>query len=163
MHINVTWNCRVCVGVFFLFPVRMLAKPCHFGVNWPTKHCENKDGVYFFTLNFECYTRYNKLLLCNSENSHIAWWNKNNSKWGFSVIIKKRTKNLVSFFKNPFCSRQTQKTVVFLKNKQTGFSQPWWVVHLEVHLHRLWAASTRLFVLSMFSITLSHIPHFQRK
>jgi len=42
----------------------------------------------------------------------------------FSVIIKKRTKNLVSFFKNPFCSRQTQKPVVFLKKNKRVFHNP---------------------------------------
>jgi len=92
MHVNLTWNCRVC-GVVFLFGMRMLAKPYHFGVNWPTTHCEIKDGVHFFTLKFECYIRYNKLLLCNSENSEIVWWNKNNSDWGFSVFFEKRTKS----------------------------------------------------------------------
>jgi len=62
----------LCGGDFSLFAVRMLAKPDHLGVNWPT-HCAIKDVVHFFTLKFECHNRYNKLLLCNSENSDIAW------------------------------------------------------------------------------------------
>jgi len=55
-----------------LFAVRVLAKPYQFGVNGPTTLCENKDGVYFFNLKFECHNRYNKSLLCNSENGDIA-------------------------------------------------------------------------------------------
>ena len=95
---------RLCGSGFSRFAVRMLAKPYHLGVNWPTPHCENKDGVHFFTLNIECHSRYNELLLCNSENNDISWWNKNNSGWSFSVFFKKRTKSC--FFlkktKNPF-------------------------------------------------------------
>ena len=114
------WNCTVCVGVVFLFPVRMVAKPCHLGVNWPTTHCENKDGVYFFTLNFECYSSYNKLLLCNSENSDIAWWNKNNSKWGFSVI-KKRTKILFLFLKPILFKTNPKNSLFFFKKNKRVF------------------------------------------
>jgi len=62
----------LCGSGFSLFAVRVLAKPYNFGVNWPTTLCENKDGVHFFTLNFECNSSYNKLLLCNSENGDIA-------------------------------------------------------------------------------------------
>jgi len=32
----------------------------------------NKDMVHFFTHNFECHNRYNKLLLCNFEDGDIA-------------------------------------------------------------------------------------------
>ena len=32
-------------------------------VNWPTTICENKDGVDFFTFNFERHSRYSKLIL----------------------------------------------------------------------------------------------------
>ena len=82
------------VGVAFLCLLcAFLPKPCHFGVNWPTTLCENEDGIHFFTLKFECHNRYNKLLLCNSENGDIASCNKNNSKWGFCVFCTKRTKN----------------------------------------------------------------------
>jgi len=70
----------LCGSVFFCFAERMLAKPYHLGVSWPTTHCKIRDGVHFFTLNFECHNTYNKLLLCNSENSDIAWWNKNHSE-----------------------------------------------------------------------------------
>jgi len=54
----------LCGGGFSLFAVRMLAKLYHLGLNWPTTLCENKDGMHFFTLNFDCHNRYNKLLLC---------------------------------------------------------------------------------------------------
>ena len=68
----------LCGSGFSLIAMRMLAKPYHFRVNWPTTSCENKDGVHFFAFNFECHNRYNKLLLCNSENGDIAWCSKNN-------------------------------------------------------------------------------------
>jgi len=112
MHASLTWNCRVCVGVIFLFAVRMLAKPYHLGVNWPTTHCGINDGIHCFTLNFECHNRYNKLLLGNSENSDIAWWNKNNSECFFSVFFEKRTKS--SFFKK-------KKRVFLRKPQKNGF------------------------------------------
>jgi len=116
----------LCGSGFSVFAVHMLAKPYHLGVNWPTTLCENKDGVHFFTFNFERHNRYNKLLLCNSENSDIAWCDKNNSEWGFSVFFKKKKQNLVSFLK------KTKKkqwvfflTQVFLNpgtNKQKSYS-----------------------------------------
>ena len=62
----------LCSSNFFLFAVRMLAKPYHFGMNWRTTLCENKDGVHLFILNSECHDRYKKLLLCNSENGNIT-------------------------------------------------------------------------------------------
>jgi len=34
-----------------LFAVRILAKLCHFGVNWPTTLCRNKDGVHLLPSN----------------------------------------------------------------------------------------------------------------
>jgi len=110
LHINLTWNCRGCVGVAFLFVVRLLAKPYHFRVNWPTTLCENKDGVHFFALNFEYLNRYDKLLLCNSENGDIAWCKENNSDGVFVFLSKP-----VSFVKK-------QKNIFWIK---TGFSQPW--------------------------------------
>jgi len=60
----------LCGNGFSLFAVRILAKPYHFGVNLPT--IWEKDEVEFFTLNFDWHNRYNKLLLCNSENNDIA-------------------------------------------------------------------------------------------
>jgi len=66
----------LCESDFSLFAARILAKPYHFGVNWPTTLCENKDAVHFFTLKFECHNRYNKLLLCNSASGDIAWCKK---------------------------------------------------------------------------------------
>jgi len=72
----------------------------------------------YFTLNFECHNRYNKLLLCNSENGDIAWCNKNNSEWGFSVFLEKRTKS---------CFFQKNQKNVFLrkpkKNMWVGFKK----------------------------------------
>ena len=73
----------LCGSCISLFAVRVLAKPYHCGVNWPSTLCKNKDKVHFFTLKFECHNRYDKLLLCNSENGDIACCNKNNSQWGF--------------------------------------------------------------------------------
>jgi len=108
------WSCRVCVGVVFLFAVRMVAKPYHLRVNWPTTYCEIKDGVHFFTLNLECRNRYKKLLLCNSENSDIAWWNQNNSECFFSVFFEKRTKSCF------FSKTQRKRFFFFLKKKPGG-------------------------------------------
>ena len=89
MYINVTWNCRVCVEVAFLrllSAVRMLAKPYHFRVNWPTTLCENNDGCISLPSN--------KLLLRNSGYDDIAWCNKNNSELGFCGFFLKNNKNL---------------------------------------------------------------------
>jgi len=108
----------LCGSGFSLIAMRMLAKPYHLGVNWPTTHCENKDGVHFFTLNFGCHNRYSKLLLCHSENSDIAWWNKNNSGWGFSVFLKKRTK-FYFFLKKT--QKNPKKQVVCLFLEKPGF------------------------------------------
>ena len=112
----------LCGSGFSLFAVRMLAKPYHLGVNWPTTHCKIKDGVHFFTLNFECHNRYNKLLLCDSESGDIVWWNKNNSEWGFSVFFAKQTKSLLLF-------KKTKKWGFLKKTKKTGgfFFQKTWV------------------------------------
>ena len=79
-YINLTWNGRVCVGVVFLYLL------CAFLPNFTTLEWidqqlyENKDGVHFFTLGFECHERYNKLLLGDSQNGDIAWFNKYNSE-----------------------------------------------------------------------------------
>ena len=80
----------------------MLAKLYHLGLNWPTTLCKNKDGVHFFTRNFECDNRYNKLLLCNSENGDIAWCNKNNSECFFPFSLKKEQNLALKKTKNPF-------------------------------------------------------------
>jgi len=77
-----------CLSGFSLFPVRILSKPYHFGVNWPTALCENKDEVHSFTLKFECHNRCNKLLLCNSASGDIAWCNENNSELVFVYFLK---------------------------------------------------------------------------
>jgi len=42
----------LCGSDFSLVAVRVLAKP-----HWPRRLCENKDGVYFFALRFECHNR----------------------------------------------------------------------------------------------------------
>ena len=89
---------KLCGRGFSLFAVRMLVKPHHLDeVNWPTTIWKNKNGVHFFALDFECHNRYNKFLLCNSENGDIAWCNKNNSEWAFCVFVEKRRKP-VSFW-----------------------------------------------------------------
>ena len=118
----------LCGSSFSLFAVRMLAKPYHLGANWPTTHCEIKDGVHCFTLNFECHNRYNKLFCrsWNSENSDIARWSKNNTEWGFAVFFEKRTKSC--FFqktkKNVFVYKKKQNRWVVFFFLKTGFSQP---------------------------------------
>jgi len=111
---------RLCGSGFSLLLWAFPAKSCHFGVNWPTTLCENKDGVHFFTLKFECHNRYSKLLLCNSENCDIAWCNKKQFRMGLlcfflitkSCFFSKKQKNRI----------YTNRWVVFLK--KTGFSQP---------------------------------------
>ena len=133
MHVNLTWNCRVCVGVgSSLFAVGMLSKPYQLEVHWPTAHCEIKDGVHCFTLNFECHNRYNRLLLCNSENSNIVWWNKNNSEWAFSVFFEEITKSCF-FLKNPkngFLKKQVGcffwKKMFFFSNLLSSHSIFFW-------------------------------------
>ena len=102
----------LCVSGFSLFPLRVLAKPYHFGVNWSTL-CENKDGIHFFTLKFECHNRYNKLLLCNSENGDIACCNINNSEWGF-FFFKNKNRFLLKKQKNRIWNKQVGR--FFQKN-----------------------------------------------
>jgi len=72
VYINLTWNCSLCGSGFSLFAVRILAKLCHFRVNWPTTLCENKDGIYFVPLKLECHNSYNNLLLYDSANGDTA-------------------------------------------------------------------------------------------
>ena len=113
----------------------MLAKPYHVRVNWPTTLCKNKYEVHFFTLNFECHNRYNKLLLCNSENGDIAWCNTNNSEF-FSVFLKTRTKSCFFRKKRFFFQKKTKKRV-FLNpgavGQQTAVLFTW-----PGQLDRLW-------------------------
>jgi len=131
MHVNLTWNCRVlCGSGFSLFAVSMLSNPYHLRVNWPTSHCEITDGVHCFILNFECHHTYNKLL-CNSENSDTAWWNKNNSEWVFSVFFEKRTQScfILKNLKNPsFFEKKQKKQVCWFFWKKRGYSQPWYTL-----------------------------------
>ena len=61
----------LCGNGFSLFAVRILAKPYHFGVNRP-KICKKKMGYISLPSNEWHDNRYNKLLLCNSENNDIA-------------------------------------------------------------------------------------------
>ena len=104
------WNCSLCVNGVSLFAVRILAKPYHFGVNWP-KICENKDGVHFFTLKIEWHNRYNKLLLCILKIMilHDAIKTIKNKVFPFSL---KKEQNLVYLKKT--------KTRFFFKQKQMG-------------------------------------------
>jgi len=106
----------LCRSGFSLFAVRVLAKPYHFGLNWPTTLRENKDGVHFFTLKFECHNKYKKLLLCNSESGDIAWCNKNNSEWGFCVFFKKRAKTCFFWKKAKKSDLKKQVSWLFQKN-----------------------------------------------
>jgi len=41
-----------CGRGFSSFSVCMLAKPYHFGVNWPTTLCENKRGTFLYPKNW---------------------------------------------------------------------------------------------------------------
>ena len=103
----------------------MVAKSYHLGVNWPTTLCENKYGVHFFTINFECHNRYNKLLLCNSENSDIAWWNKDNSECFFFRFPKEKNNILFLLKKTKTGFQKTKKKQVgCFFWKKTDFSQP---------------------------------------
>ena len=114
--INLTWNCRVCVRVVFLF-LLCACLPRLNTLEWiDEQHFENKDGVHFFAFSSECHNRYHKLILCNSEIGDIAWCNVNNTEWGFCAFFN--NKNLF-LFKKP--KRRIKKTknadglVVFLK------------------------------------------------
>ena len=62
--------------------------------------------------------RYNKLLLCNSENGDIAWWNENNSNRVFACFFKERKP--VSFQKNKknrMKKKQKNRWGVFFKKR----------------------------------------------
>jgi len=50
-------------------------------------------------INYYYVIIYNKLLFCNCANDDIAWFNENNSEYGFCVVFFKN-KNLF-FFKKP--------------------------------------------------------------
>jgi len=131
MYINVTWNCRVCVEVAFLrllSAVRMLAKPYHFRVNWPTTLCENNGGCISLPSN--------KLLLCNSGYDDIAWCNKNNSELGFCGFFLKNNKNL-------FLSKKRNK-----KNR-------WVALHATAYTKQLSANHTTLILVSMYLCALA--------
>ena len=95
MYINLTWNCRICVGVAFLCLLcAFLPNPYHFLANWPTTPstvCEDKDWVHSFTLKLDCHNSYNKWWLCNSANCDLAWCNENNSECFFWVLKKPKT------------------------------------------------------------------------
>ena len=111
------------VRVAFLFLLCLLTKPYHFGVNWPPTLCENKDWVHFFTLKFECHKKYNKLLLCNSENGIIVWCKKTMQN-GVYVLFFSRIKTCF-LSKNPKNGyKKTKKTGRLGFIKKTGFSQP---------------------------------------
>jgi len=95
--------------------VRILAKRYHFGVNWPSTLCENKDEVHFFTLKFECIigvTSYYCVML--------------------QVVILydaiKTIQNVVFVFfykkQNLFRLKKNQKRIKKTKKKKPGFSQP---------------------------------------
>jgi len=114
----ITWGetAEFCGRGFSLFSVRMLVKPYHFGVNWPTTFAKTKMGS-FFTLKFKCNNWYNKILLCNSKNGVIAWCSTNNAQWGFCVFLRTKT---CFFSYNPKNGLKKQK-----KTGGLGFYQPW--------------------------------------
>jgi len=104
----------LCGSGFSLFGVSIPPTLYHFGVNWPTTLCQNKDWVHFFTLTLECHNSNNKLFLCDSANGDIAQCSKNYSEWGLCVFFKKRTNTCFCFFK-----KKQQKAD--LKNRMVGF------------------------------------------
>jgi len=124
MYINLTWNCRVCVGMAFICLL------CAFLLSFTTlkwigqQHFAktNWDGVHFFTLKLGCHNSYNTVL-CDSANGDIALCNKNNSEWVIMFFFEKRTKTCF-FSKKP-------KKPEFEKNRRVGIfwkkrvSQPW--------------------------------------
>ena len=89
----------LCGNGFSLFAVRILAKPHHFGVNWP-KICKNKDGLYLFK--FEWHNKYNGSYYCVILKImiwHDATKKIKNKVFPFSL---KKEQNLVSFWKTLF-------------------------------------------------------------
>jgi len=70
---------------------------------------KNKDGVHLFILNFEFHKRYNKLLLCNSENGDIAWCIVSKAESGFCVFLLTKT-----------CFFSTHSNIRVKKTKNTG-------------------------------------------
>ena len=137
MYINLTWNCGVCVGMVFL----CCAHACQ---TLPLRSeltnyaCQNKDGVHFFTLNFECHNRYNKSLLCNCENSDIAWSNTNSSECFFLVFLWKSTKSCF-FFKNAkkqvFLNPGLNSSIAQSTGKLGSCEDMWKLLDLGWNLH----------------------------
>ena len=114
MQVNLTWNCRACVGVFFsLFAVRMLAKPYHLGVNWPTTHCEIKDGYISLPsiLNAIITITSYYCVILKIVILHDGIKTIQNEVFLFS--LKKRTKS-------GFFYKKLQKTFFFFKQKNPG-------------------------------------------
>jgi len=138
----------LCGSSFSPFAVRMLANPYHLEVNWP-KHIAKSKMEYIglpSIFNFECHNRYNKLL-CNSENSDIAWWNKNN--WDFSVFFEKRAESCF-FLKNP--------GGLFFFKKNWVFSQPWLhILHLSTSLAIYISKYELMIILLLPCIVVFHI------
>jgi len=113
MYINLTWNCRVCVGVAFLCLLCAFLPSLPLCSELINKTLWKQRWSTFFALEIECHNSYNKSLLCNSENGNIAWCNQTNSDWG----LEKNDKP-----KNYFFSKNGLKTgtgCFFLK--KTGF------------------------------------------
>ena len=125
MYINLTWKCRVCVWVAFLCLLCAFL-PSLTTLEWiDQQHFAKTKMGAFFTLKFKCHDRYNKLLLCDSENGDIAWCNKNNSEWEFCVFLKKN--KCLFFFKNTkkFALKKTKnRWVVFFFEKKQVFLNP---------------------------------------
>ena len=97
----------------------------------------------------QCQARFNfniEYIFLISCNLCFLWHRNGNAatKFGFFQAFQQLVWPFSGLFlalfllkKSTFFSRQTDKNswVVFVFFKKTGFSQPWWVVHLEVHLY----------------------------
>jgi len=116
----------LCGNGFSPCAVCVFAKPHHIGMNWPTTLWKQR-WVHFFIIIFECHNRYDKLL-CDSENGDIAWCNKNNSEWGFSVFHRKKNETLFLFEKPPkkrfFLNSQKNRWVGLFQKRKRVFLNP---------------------------------------
>ena len=101
MCINLTWNCRVCVGVASSV---CWGRSCQALSLWSEL---NKDGAHFFTLKCECHNRYNKLF-CVILKLLILHDAIKTIQSGVFVFLKKGT-----------------KTCFFSKSKKFGLKNRW--------------------------------------
>jgi len=89
MDRNVTWNCRICVGVAFLCLLCAFLPILSTLELIDQQHFAKTKMVYMsLPSEIECHIRYKKLLLSNSANDDIAWCscrraNVENNRWDF--------------------------------------------------------------------------------